>query len=82
MQFFPRPGSSEQGFSLPAYPAEVRDVSGAGDTVSAVLSVSLAQKADYKTAAELSNRAAAVVVAKPHTAIVSAAELLEIGLRP
>jgi D-beta-D-heptose 7-phosphate kinase/D-beta-D-heptose 1-phosphate adenosyltransferase len=60
---------------VPAYSVKVRDVSGAGDTVAAVLGVMLAMKADFESAVRAANAAAAVVVGKPGTATVSAAEL-------
>src|SRR5450759_2912939 len=52
---------------VPAYPVRVRDVSGAGDTVVAVLAAMLAMRA--------ANAAAAVVVGKRGTATLSVAEL-------
>src|SRR4029077_10169751 len=60
---------------VPAYSVRVRDVSGAGDTVVAVLSVMLALGADFESAMRASNAAAAVVIGKRGTATVSAAEL-------
>jgi len=60
---------------VPAYPVKVLDVSGAGDTVAATLAVMLALGADYEEAMRAANAAAAVVVGKRGTAIVSAAEL-------
>ncbi|MGB7687687.1 MAG: D-glycero-beta-D-manno-heptose-7-phosphate kinase [Pseudolabrys sp.] len=60
---------------IPAYPVRVRDVSGAGDTVVAVLSAMLAMKADFESAMRAANAAAAVVVGKRGTATVSVAEL-------
>jgi D-beta-D-heptose 7-phosphate kinase/D-beta-D-heptose 1-phosphate adenosyltransferase len=60
---------------VPAYSVRVRDVSGAGDTVAAVLSVMLAAGADYESAMRAANAAASVVVGKSGTATVSAAEL-------
>ena len=60
---------------VPAYSVKVRDVSGAGDTVVAVLAVMLALGADYESAMRAANAAAAVVVGKRGTATVSAAEL-------
>jgi D-beta-D-heptose 7-phosphate kinase / D-beta-D-heptose 1-phosphate adenosyltransferase len=60
---------------VPAYPVRVRDVSGAGDTVVAVLSAMLAMDADFESATRAANAAAAVVVGKRGTATVSAAEL-------
>ncbi|HWP26706.1 MAG TPA: D-glycero-beta-D-manno-heptose-7-phosphate kinase [Xanthobacteraceae bacterium] len=60
---------------VPAYSVKVRDVSGAGDTVAAVLAVMLAVGADFEAAMRAANAAASVVVGKPGTATVSAAEL-------
>jgi D-beta-D-heptose 7-phosphate kinase/D-beta-D-heptose 1-phosphate adenosyltransferase len=60
---------------VPAYPVRVRDVSGAGDTVVAVLSAMLAMKADFESAMRAANAAAAVVVGKRGTATLSVAEL-------
>jgi D-beta-D-heptose 7-phosphate kinase/D-beta-D-heptose 1-phosphate adenosyltransferase len=50
-------------------------VSGAGDTVAAVLAVMLAMKADFESAMRAANAAASVVVGKSGTATISAAEL-------
>jgi D-beta-D-heptose 7-phosphate kinase/D-beta-D-heptose 1-phosphate adenosyltransferase len=58
-----------------SYPVKVRDVSGAGDTVAAVLAVMFAVQADFESAVRAANAAAAVVVGKRGTATVSAAEL-------
>lgn len=58
-----------------AYPVRVRDVSGAGDTVVAVLSAMLAMEADFEAAMRAANAAAAVVVGKRGTATLTAAEL-------
>ena len=60
---------------IPAYPVKVRDVSGAGDTVAAVMAVLLAMKAPFEPAVRAANAAAAVVVGKRGTATVSLAEL-------
>ncbi len=60
---------------VPAYPVRVRDVSGAGDTVVAVLSAMLAMGADFESATRAANAAAAVVVGKRGTATASVAEL-------
>jgi len=60
---------------VPAYPVRVRDVSGAGDTVVAVLSAMLAMEADFEAAMRAANAAAAVVVGKRGTATLTAAEL-------
>lgn len=60
---------------VPAYPVRVRDVSGAGDTVVAVLSAMLAMDADFEAAMRAANAAAAVVVGKRGTATLTVAEL-------
>ena len=60
---------------LPAYPVKVRDVSGAGDTVAAVMALLLATKAPFEPAMRAANAAASVVVGKRGTATVSLAEL-------
>lgn len=60
---------------VPAYPVKVRDVSGAGDTVAAVMAVMLATGADFESATRAANAAAAVVVGKRGTSTASTAEL-------
>src|SRR5262249_48934101 len=60
---------------VPAYPVKVRDVSGAGDTVAAVMAVMLAAGADFEQATRAANAAAAVVVGKRGTSTASMAEL-------
>jgi D-beta-D-heptose 7-phosphate kinase/D-beta-D-heptose 1-phosphate adenosyltransferase len=60
---------------VPSPSVKVRDVSGAGDTVVAVLATLLAMGADFEAATRAANAAASVVVGKPGTATVSAAEL-------
>lgn len=76
---------SEQGMSvvsaegpvthLRAQAREVFDVSGAGDTVVAVLAAAIAAGADLVEAATLANIAAGIVVAKVGTATVRCGEL-------
>jgi D-beta-D-heptose 7-phosphate kinase/D-beta-D-heptose 1-phosphate adenosyltransferase len=75
---------SEQGLSLlsegppvhiPTYAREVFDVSGAGDTVAAVMGAALAAGLKSVTAAHLANLAAGVVVAKLGTYAISSEEL-------
>lgn len=56
---------------------EVYDVSGAGDTVSAVFSLALAAKTGLREAATLANIAAGIVVREIGTAAVSVDELRE-----
>lgn len=82
---------SEEGLSL--YPAagpavhitalgkEVFDVSGAGDTVAAVLAAGLAVGADLALCAGLANLAAGIVVGKVGTAVVHPDELRQAVLR-
>jgi D-beta-D-heptose 7-phosphate kinase/D-beta-D-heptose 1-phosphate adenosyltransferase len=60
---------------IAAHPVKVRDVSGAGDTVVAVLAAALAADADWEAALRMANAAAAVVVGKKGTATVTPAEL-------
>jgi D-glycero-beta-D-manno-heptose-7-phosphate kinase len=55
---------------------EVFDVSGAGDTVIATLTLALASGAGIEDAADLANHAAGIVVGKAGTAIVEQAELI------
>jgi D-beta-D-heptose 7-phosphate kinase/D-beta-D-heptose 1-phosphate adenosyltransferase len=65
--------------TLPTEAREVFDVSGAGDTVIAVLTAALAAGAEPLEAARLANRAAGIVVSKIGTAAVTARELLGTG---
>nr|Q07RN1.1 RecName: Full=Bifunctional protein HldE; Includes: RecName: Full=D-beta-D-heptose 7-phosphate kinase; AltName: Full=D-beta-D-heptose 7-phosphotransferase; AltName: Full=D-glycero-beta-D-manno-heptose-7-phosphate kinase; Includes: RecName: Full=D-beta-D-heptose 1-phosphate adenylyltransferase; AltName: Full=D-glycero-beta-D-manno-heptose 1-phosphate adenylyltransferase [Rhodopseudomonas palustris BisA53] len=64
-----------EAIHVPAHPVKVRDVSGAGDTVAAVLAVMLAAGADWDIALRAANAGAAVAVSKKGTASVSLAEL-------
>ncbi|KIZ41558.1 MULTISPECIES: D-glycero-beta-D-manno-heptose-7-phosphate kinase [Rhodopseudomonas] len=72
MTLVPRAGES---IHVPALPVKVRDVSGAGDTVAAVLAVVLAAGADWETAMRTASAAAAVAVSKNGTAVVTPDEL-------
>jgi len=56
---------------------EVTDVTGAGDTVTALLGLAIPTGANFSQAARLSNYAAGVVVMKNGTATLSREELLE-----
>jgi D-beta-D-heptose 7-phosphate kinase/D-beta-D-heptose 1-phosphate adenosyltransferase len=67
------PGSAS--VYVPAYPVRVRDVSGAGDTVAATLSILLAAGVDREAAMRAANAAASVVVGKRGIATVSVPEL-------
>lgn len=68
-----RPGEEEM--HLPARAREVFDVTGAGDTVIAVLAAAVAAGESLPNAVALANTAASIVVAKLGTATVSAPEL-------
>ncbi|MDP3075147.1 D-glycero-beta-D-manno-heptose-7-phosphate kinase [Bradyrhizobium sp.] len=72
MTLVPRHG---EAIHVPAHPVKVRDVSGAGDTVAAVLAVTLSAGADWETALRMASAAAAVAVGKQGTASVTSAEL-------
>jgi len=61
---------------IPTVAKEVFDVSGAGDTVIAALTLALASGASLLDAAKIANYAAGIVVGKLGTATVSSAELL------
>lgn len=60
---------------VPAKAREVFDVTGAGDTVAATMTLALAAGADLVVACRLASAAAAVVVGKAGTATVTPAEL-------
>ena len=66
---------------IPTFAQEVYDVSGAGDTVSAVLALVLATGATLEEAAYISNLAAGVEVSKRGTATVSQQEIVQAFLR-
>ena len=68
-----RPGSIERS---PARAREVFDVSGAGDTVIATLAAAVAGGLPVRTAVELANVAAGIVVGKTGTVPIAAHELV------
>jgi D-beta-D-heptose 7-phosphate kinase/D-beta-D-heptose 1-phosphate adenosyltransferase len=68
---------SDEMTNIPTVAREVYDVTGAGDTVIAALTLSLAAGAGLNEAAIIANHAAGVVVGKVGTATVSQIELLE-----
>ncbi len=72
MTLVPRQG---EAIHVPALPVKVRDVSGAGDTVAAVLAATLAAGADWETGLRMASAAAAVAVGKKGTASVTREEL-------
>jgi len=65
------------GGGLPAAAREVADVTGAGDTVIAAVSLAIAAGATLAEAACLANQAASLVVGKFGAATLTRAELLE-----
>jgi D-beta-D-heptose 7-phosphate kinase/D-beta-D-heptose 1-phosphate adenosyltransferase len=72
MTLVPRQG---EAIHVPAYPVKVRDVSGAGDTVVAVLAVARAAGEGWEDALRLASAAASVAVGKKGTASVTPSEL-------
>ena len=72
MTLVPRQG---EPIHVAGLPVKVRDVSGAGDTVSAALAVSLAAGADWEAAVRVANAAGAVAVSKAGAAVVTPLEL-------
>jgi D-beta-D-heptose 7-phosphate kinase/D-beta-D-heptose 1-phosphate adenosyltransferase len=68
-------GEPETARHLPAQAREVYDVSGAGDTVVAVLAAALAGGLDLLDAARLANVAAGIVVGKVGTAVARSEEI-------
>jgi D-beta-D-heptose 7-phosphate kinase/D-beta-D-heptose 1-phosphate adenosyltransferase len=67
--------TSGQPLHVSAYPVAVKDVSGAGDTVSAAISLMLAAGASFDAATRVANAAAAVAVSKRGTATATLPEL-------
>lgn len=67
--------TDDGAWSVPAQAREVFDVSGAGDTVIAVLGAMLAAGLKLRDAVQLANRAGGIVVGKLGTATVSYQEL-------
>jgi len=71
-------GSDGERLQIPSVARTVYDVSGAGDTVIAVLSLALAAGAPIEQAMQLANFAAGAVVAKLGTATASPEEILAV----
>jgi D-beta-D-heptose 7-phosphate kinase/D-beta-D-heptose 1-phosphate adenosyltransferase len=67
---------NQDPFSVGTVAKEVYDVTGAGDTVIGAIALALATGAKIKTAAELANYAAGIVVGKMGTATVTRRELI------
>lgn len=74
MSLFPR-GCEE--IHIPTVAREVYDVTGAGDTVLAVLGLALACDMDFADAARLANIAAGIAVGKIGTSTVAPAEIID-----
>jgi len=72
MQLF---SESKQSFQIPTMAKDVYDVTGAGDTVVAVLAMSIAKGYSLEESATLANAAAGVVVGKLGAACISIDEL-------
>lgn len=70
--------TAQHQFSVPTVAKEVFDVTGAGDTVMATLSVELAKGSALVDAVHTANRAAAIAVSKLGTGVVSQQELNQI----
>jgi D-beta-D-heptose 7-phosphate kinase/D-beta-D-heptose 1-phosphate adenosyltransferase len=75
-------GSSGERFDVPAVARTVYDVSGAGDTVVAVLTLALAAQIPADTATQLANFAAAAVVEKLGTATATPDEIVALMEHP
>lgn len=60
---------------MPAFPTEVRDVTGAGDTIAAVLSFLLSHGAELHHAAHAANFAGSIAVSRPGTTSLTSKEL-------
>jgi len=73
MMLFQRDGATHH---IPTRAREVYDVSGAGDTAIAFLTLALSAGLPAETAAEIANHASGIVVGKLGTARVNAEELL------
>ena len=68
--------NNKEPYYITAQTRQVFDVSGAGDTVIAVLGLAVASGASFVKAASIANTAASIVVSKVGTATVSKNELL------
>ncbi|MBC7926289.1 MAG: D-glycero-beta-D-manno-heptose-7-phosphate kinase [Bryobacteraceae bacterium] len=66
-----------EAHTFPALAREVYDVTGAGDTVAAVLAAALGAKLTINAAVEMANIAAGIVVGKVGTATVNRDEILQ-----
>lgn len=69
---------NKKPYKIKAEARQVFDVSGAGDTVIAVMGLCLASGASFRDAASVANTAAGIVVGKVGTATVSGKELTDV----
>ncbi len=69
--------NKNKNFTLPSFAEDVRDVSGAGDTIAAFTVVGIALGMDIYDAVSVANKAAAIAVSKPHTNTVTLDELIQ-----
>lgn len=70
-------GGADRVTHIPTRAREVFDVTGAGDTVTAVCGLALAAGLDLRTTLEIANLAAGIVVGKIGTAVVTPREILD-----
>ena len=66
---------NNQRFSIDAVAKKIYDVSGAGDTFLATLTLYLLAKKDLKKAVEIANKASGIVIGKPGVASITKREL-------
>lgn len=66
-----------QRFDFPVRSKEVKDVTGAGDTVLSMISIALANKLDIKYGAQLANIAAGMAIERLGCACISLSEMAE-----
>jgi rfaE bifunctional protein kinase chain/domain len=74
ISFFNRAG---QQFDFPVRSKEVKDVTGAGDTVLSMISIALANKLDIKYGAQLANIAAGMAIERLGCARINLSEMAE-----
>lgn len=70
-------GTDRQPFTIKAKQREVYDVSGAGDTVIAMIAAALSTGYELEDAIKLSNLAAGIAVSKPGTYMVTLEDMVE-----
>lgn len=73
--------SGKEPLTIPTKAVKVHDVSGAGDTVIAVLAVAVAAGADFREAATIANYAAGIVCGEVGIVPVDRDQLLDVMLR-